>query len=213
MKVYMTYILLLFMLFFGCATPPQQTSQPEVVTEQILPIQATIDYEVGEIINFGDYEWIVLEVLDNKALIITTETLAARPYHSRYTEGMTWENCSLREYLNGAFLESFNDSDRDRIALVELENPDNPQYGTAGGNTINCRVFTLSIEEAQKYFSSSQDRLARDTNGVASWYWLRSPGDKTTFASAVRSDGSFDLEGRDVNNSYGAVRPALWLNP
>jgi hypothetical protein len=44
---------------------------------------------------------------------------------------VTWADCDLRAYLNGGFYNSFNDSDRMRIAEALNENKDNQWWGTS----------------------------------------------------------------------------------
>ena len=43
----------------------------------------------------------------------------------------------------------------------------------------------------------------------ASWWWLRSPGNNTNNACNVNNDGNINLNGNNVNNTSGGVRPAL----
>ncbi|MDR0883262.1 MAG: DUF6273 domain-containing protein [Oscillospiraceae bacterium] len=41
------------------------------------------------------------------------------------------------------------------------------------------------------------------------WWWLRSPGINPHNAANVNDDGNVNLNGNNVNNSSGGVRPAL----
>ena len=50
-----------------------------------------------------DIEWLVLDVKDNKALIISKYGLDCQPYNASQAE-VTWENCTLRKWLNDNFL-------------------------------------------------------------------------------------------------------------
>jgi ABC-type antimicrobial peptide transport system permease subunit len=72
--------------------------------------------EIGDIVTFGHYEqdnnqedgkekieWIVLDKKDNKALLISKYALDCQPYH-KVREPITWGNCTLRRWLNNAFL-------------------------------------------------------------------------------------------------------------
>jgi hypothetical protein len=61
----------------------------------------------------------------------------------------------------------------------------------------------------------SDARIARDEEGSASWWWLRSPGGHSYNAAHVNVDGILYLLGHDVKlNTHfgGGLRPALWLN-
>ena len=44
---------------------------------------------------------------------------------------------------------------------------------------------------------------------TSSWWWLRSPGYNTKNAAVVNNDGNVNINGNNVNNSAGGVRPAL----
>jgi hypothetical protein len=46
--------------------------------------------KIGDIIPFGEYNWRVLDVQGDKALIITEDVVELRPYHEQYVE-VTWE--------------------------------------------------------------------------------------------------------------------------
>ena len=64
----------------------------------------------NRIVKFGNYfindnktkepiEWRVLEVSNNKALLITKDAIDCKPYNNEF-ERITWEYCSLRHWLN-----------------------------------------------------------------------------------------------------------------
>lgn len=168
-------------------------------------------------------EWRVLAVKDGRALVISEKLLDYVPYHERYTD-VTWENCTLRGWLNSDFWnEAFSGSERAKIAAVTNQNPDHPKYGTEGGSDTRDRLFALSIDEAHKYFSISEsDRTAYTTDYAhakgyddrdrSGWWWLRSPGILSDNAAYVNCGGSVDQDGNFVYNYFGAVRPAMWLN-
>ncbi|MDR1800653.1 MAG: DUF6273 domain-containing protein, partial [Lachnospiraceae bacterium] len=96
------------------------------------------------------------------------------------------------------------------IAETTLLNSDNPEYGTAGGNSTADKIFLLSLDEVSKYYKSDEERVAY-YNGSISWWLLRSPGYYSYFSSEVYFDGSVGIFGRDVLCVH-RIRPALWLN-
>ena len=188
---------------------------------------------VGDHFTFGNYpqgsdgeeqpvEWRVLDVEDGKALVISEKLLDYAPYNETYTD-VTWEACSLREWMNNDFLNrAFTAHEQAKIATVTNRNPDNPEYGTKGGKTTRDRIFALSIDEAKKYFSDDTDRIAYTTDythtkgydyaDCSDGWWLRSPGDLSLYAADVSSFGFVNRFGRDVDSDGGCVRPAFWLN-
>ena len=170
-----------------------------------------------------DIEWLVLEVKDGKALVISKYALDCKQYNTSYTN-VTWETCTLRKWLNNEFLGSaFSANEKAMIPTVTVSADKNPNYSTNLGNATQDQVFLLSITEVNKYFSSDGAIQCEPTNyAVANgawesdsgncWWWLRSPGDFQHRAASV-SDGGDVLESGDyVDFSNRAVRPALWID-
>lgn len=191
---------------------------------------------VGSIVNFGRYEqdnnynngsepisWQVLDIRNGKALLLSVYGLETMAYHWDAVP-VTWENCSLRQYLNSNFYNGvFNDSERSLIAQTWLSNP-NSIYGTYGGNDTFDNVFLLSIDELRYYFPGEASRKASPTAlarshgayGTAdvncAWWWLRSPGQASGAASSVNSIGVLLDTGPIVSDVTGMIRPAIWVN-
>lgn len=194
---------------------------------------------VGTCVFFGSYEqdnnlsngqeeleWLVLDVQDGKALVISKYGLDCIPYHSS-NEDITWEDCSLRGWLNNEFLNTaFSETDRVAIPTVTVSASVNAQYQTDPGNETQDQVFVLSVEEAKAYFYSDEARrckptkyaIARGTyvNGTnqdCSW-WLRSPGKAQNRIIDVWAGGGISDVGDYVDgvNSNNAVRPAMWID-
>ena len=164
-----------------------------------------LNISVGDTISFGKYNWKVLDIEDGVALIITDYIIDEMPYNDALEE-ITWENCSLRKYLNNEFYNCFSRSDKERIMEVINLNHGNSQYEISGGNSTADNIFLLSIEEANKYDITIPEYVLLDTV-----WWLRSPGDEKTGAAGVYGGGIINTEGYYVNE-YGGVRPALWLS-
>jgi len=174
------------------------------------------DYKVGSIISFGDYNWRVLDIQNNAALVITEEIIEQRSYHDTCKD-ITWADCSLRKYLNGEFYGKFNSSDKSRIISVLNENPDNEWYGSKGGEDTLDNIFLLSVKETVcKYFGDSSKNLEnrsakqrywfqkKDENnikrrstfgGYVWWWWLRSPGRDNRRAVYIHGDGNIGIQG------------------
>lgn len=200
-----------------------------------------LDVRVGDILEFGQYpqgakgeiaplEWRVLDVYDGKALLITHRLVDCKKYNE-VRAGVTWETCTLRQWLNRDFMSrAFSSREQARIALTTNQNPDNPEYGTKGGKVTQDKLFALSIDEVEKYFRNNDDRMAAPTSYAiknGAWtndeyslssgektgiWWLRSPGYFSGCAARVYVNGFIDQLGLDVNDDMVAVRPAFWLN-
>lgn len=163
-------------------------------------------HKVGDTINFGGYQWRVLEVKTDKILVLSEYVLnVSSQYHSSLVQ-VTWEVSDTRKYLNGDFYNSFSSSDQLKIVESLISTPNDSWYGTPGGNDTTDKIFLLSREEVVKYFGDSGKfanpdkndgrypwldkglplwwmndkfdsvRKAYDTNGNAVNWWLRSPG-------------------------------------
>ena len=187
----------------------------------------TSDVKVGDFVKFGPYTWRVLDKQNGKALIITEQAIACRKYNETYT-GVTWETCTLRSWLNNTFIKEFTSKEQSAIATTAVIN-DNNLYGTAGGNTTYDKIFLLSIDEANRYFSSHEDRRCvpnanakaqgcdqysyykKGGEGTCLW-WLRSPGRSSYDAASVSDSGGVFTSGDYVGYDYFGVRPALWVN-
>ena len=193
--------------------------------------------KVGNYIKFGAYEqdnntsngkedveWLVLEVKDGKALVISKYALDCKPYNTSYTGDVTWETCTLRKWLSNDFLGSaFSAEEKAMIPTVTVSADKNPDYSTNPGNATQDQVFLLSITEVNKYFSSDSARQCEPTdyavaNGVwksgsgSCWWWLRSPGGNQCTAAIVNYDGDVGEDGLSVVDDSDAVRPALWID-
>ena len=124
--------------------------------------------EVGDRIEFGGYEWRVLEVTGGRALILSENILEMKNYNNDYQD-VTWESCDLRRYLNGDFYNSFTSAERKRIKETRVDNNDNPWYGTSGGRDTDDMVFLLSLEELVRYFGDSGE--LRNGTGRDNYYF------------------------------------------
>ncbi len=182
--------------------------------------------------------------------LMADKSLDCQKYNETNSD-VTWETCTMRSWLNGYEAEqnvcskdyssenfmkdAFTAEERGAIRTTDVENNNNPEYGTAGGNNTSDQVYLLSIEEVTDPaygFSSSTEEQAKnrrvlitafakgqgaDTNtsgetaGMGSW-WLRSPGDTSNYASGVNNDGYASLIGDYVNGAAHSVHPALHLN-
>ena len=205
----------------GCQTPVSDD------------VKAASQLKAGSIITFGRYpqtesgeikpiEWRVLEVKDNKVLLLADKGLAGIPYNVQKMP-VTWKTSSIRQWLNADFYNAaFNESEKSRVAVTDLKNPDNPEFGTRGGDDTRDRIFLLSPDEAEWYLMYDADRVMKPTlyadkhcvyvsSSGNSWWWLRSPGDMPNLASRVGGDGAFYLRGHIVSTCHIAARPALWI--
>ncbi|MCL2693702.1 MAG: DUF6273 domain-containing protein [Oscillospiraceae bacterium] len=175
----------------------------------MLGLSACNSVNVGNIIKFGSYDWRVLDVQDDKALIISEDIIELKSYHADGGE-ITWEHSSIRQYLNGEFYNSFPPAEQGRIVETIIINCGNSIYGAAGGNDTTDNIFLLDFEEAQIYFTDDASRIAVDADGEGGWWWLRSPGYDSIDAACVYYNGGIGTSG--YVGFIGGVRPAMWIS-
>ena len=173
--------------------------------------------QVGDKVEFGSYEqdgdtsngkepieWRVLAVEGNRALVVSEKGLDAHCFNSDEGKGNEWESSDLKAWLEEDFSsEAFSDDEAKDID---------------GAPTL------LSVDEADKYFKSNGDRVCRPTrqavcHGVsksggnnACFWWLRTPAPSSRCAAYVRKNGNVYPAGNNVDGTFRAVRPALWVN-
>lgn len=195
---------------------------------------------VGDKITFGTYEqdndtsngaeeieWLVLAKESNKLLVISGKALDCQKYNS--TSGLTtWEECSLRYWLNDSFLnEAFSEEEQALIQSTAVSADKNPQYSTNPGNATTDKIFLLSCIEAEKYFATDNARQCSPTkyayskkvndyttlavNYRTSYWWLRSPSMQQNVVAMINPVGSIEYRGITTSN-YCYVRPALWIS-
>ena len=178
------------------------------------------DAGVGDIITLGEYpqsgdwdqpiEWIVLKKANGTAFVISRYILEGIPYHQTKKK-VTWEECSLRAWLNDDFYYgAFSDADREII----LETKINEEYD---------HVFLLSRSEAMENYlhdgfawrrgvltQHAYDTGVYNEGGRCGW-WLRTRGQTNNISWVFGS-------GRDVSTNpdkgyknINGVRPAMWI--
>jgi len=173
-----------------------------LVPTVVIPMQKANVLITQEPLSFGGYDWFVLESQGGRKLLLMKDILEKqRPYNEeeRY---ITWEECTLRSYLNVEFYSSFSPAERARIVQTTIDNSSNR---TDGGNATSDYIFLLSLSEVKHYFpiASYRARISAD-----SWM-LRSPGYRQGTVMTVATYGEID-DGWPVYLGYG-IRPAMWI--
>lgn len=179
--------------------------------EEIDAMRYIGDVSMGETVFWGEFEqdnntdngkeeieWIVLDIEDGRALLLSKYILDYRIFNDAYMWMISWQECGIRAWLNHQFLnESFTSLQRSTIEEVTL----------------------LSNDEACYYFKRDDARRSEFTTfaahrpGVAtekSGWWLRSITNDDR-PMMVRSDGSINTQGVYSGNTCG-VRPAMWVS-
>ena len=196
--------------------------------------------KIGDYITFGRYEqdndlangkeeieWLVLDIKDGRALVISKYALDALKMHPSY-DTISWETCWIRGWLNNDFMNAaFSAEQQKQIALTSLAvDPepefDGPDWGYNPGNPTKDKLFFLTVTEAERYFANGEARACLLTpytetknvnkmGGYADW-WLRNGGAwEMMFSYVSGSSGYIYTNGANCNASGQSIRPAMWI--
>ena len=154
--------------------------------------------EIGDLIGFGEYDiwpyndqkevirWRVIYKKGDDLLVLCDRLIDAFSYNHnpelRDLDSITWENCSLRAFLNDpeGFLSCFTKEESDMIRTAHLENKaankelmkywgdfvDQDEKKTFSDlavqdlndeNDTDDKVFLLSFQEVEKYFGTAEE--------------------------------------------------------
>lgn len=174
--------------------------------------------KINDRVTFGKFEgedlrWIVLEKTNDKALLITESYIAnmkfdANRYYNDYNDRWTyhfWSNSSLRKWLNGEFLKSFNNTELERICEIDLSTDEyeTENYDGWGEEEIvvntTDRVYIPTIEDVFAY-----SLYTDSVNGKRGW--LRDRGHGIAFEYTLDESGNIDSYWGD---SEAWVRPMM----
>jgi len=206
--------------------------------------------KAGDIITFGTYEqdnvtengaepieWIVVDVFDGKATLLSKYGLDAKPYHEAGLKGIYWEDCSLRSWLNSEFFETaFNEKERHQIITTRLDNHSNASYNVKDGAVTEDKVYLLSIDELYQIYKPEagvNESKYRNKAGVTTatayakaqgvWEGKTEDGSEAcpwllrtlgvNYASVCRVNTYGELS-HEVSNNYSgcAIRPAMRID-
>ena len=200
-----------------------------------IKLQSLVNAEVGDVVKIGksghaykkDITWIVLDKIDNKMLVISENILEKSAYDGNDLYKNVWTyNDQSSEWASSDICESlqrhvgdletysnyFNAEETQIILDSYIHTPNNPKYDTSGGpDTVN-KLFLLSIDEAEKYFASDEERAAKLYGNDECRWWLRSPGSGTYTSAYVKFDGGIALQGYNTTEEDIGVRPAMWID-
>ena len=180
--------------------------------------------EEGDTFEFGKYmqerdsekkqpiKWIVLEKGDGgySALLLSEEVLAHMPFNKSAKSGTTWENSSLRKWLNDDFLKSaFSKDEQKMIAKSYVSAEKNNKFPERdAGNDTEDKLYVLSIQEMQTYRPYSNEK------GYETWF---QPISQTDYSYGVLSNISgnmFHERNEELAPIYEDAEYTAWLrNP
>ena len=185
---------------------------------------------IGDTIIFGEYEqdgdkengreyieWEVLDIEENRLLIISKYCLDVQKYNDA-SEESDWKSSSIRSWLNGRFAaNAFDSEDPAKVVITNLYSISNSDEED---QITNDRIFLLGSEEVEKYYPQKEDRMCQasenlinsnlyiDGNGNCSW-WLRDGITEDSYSALI-----IDSSGEIMESMYelsNATRPVMWI--
>lgn len=178
-------------------------------------------------------EWIVLDIQDGKVLLKSRYILDTKPYNEQ-RKTVSWEECTLRSWLNGEFMNAaFTSEEQKAILTAEVDNgagQSTAEWKTRPGANTRDQIFLLSHREAaEQYYSNNESRRCAPTayavkTGVltsdeyrtgdgelAGFWWLRSPYLGSDYSACFVYDDGDTLIASDVTDNMTGVSPVLWI--
>ena len=164
-----------------------------------------------------DIEWIVLAIEDGKALLLSRCGLDAVTFHDT-DEPVTWEDCTLRAWLNSQFWDkAFSDEEQARILTTSVVDDRDQEKVTED------KVYILNDDELEFYLEKSDQRRVHFTeyataqgghanryNGTC-WWWTRTIKGNGTTVSTIDGYGLFENFGSMATDTSVSVAPAIWI--
>lgn len=135
--------------------------------KKVISYSENFDIEKFDTIEFGECEqdnnlsnglepinWIVLEMDDEKALLLSKYILDIVEYSNVLDKRVLWKNSSLRAYANNEFYQSaFNEREKAFMLPKKNTNYENPVYDSFVDTDTVDKVSILGFDECIKYFN------------------------------------------------------------
>ena len=166
--------IVLIVFFFWDKFEPVDNNH-ETITAAIAEVggELTLEAENSNVVEFGGaagkkIEWIIIEKSKHYWTLLSANCLEAKPYQTtiKKRKKLTWEESSLKKWLNSEFVNNFSESERN--TLVEF---------SEGGF-----VSLLDIKQAKKLEKENKDLLLCHTESEekseAKDWWLQTPKDE-----------------------------------
>ena len=163
------------------------------------PVSIKKKFEIGDIFDLIGLKWKILDKTD-AGYVCLAETLEDERKFDKNSSN--WEKSSLREYLNGEFLEKLSDA-VGKENIISFERDLFSLDGQTEYGSCEDKVSLLTVDEYRKY------RSMIPNTGGNSWWWLITPwstpcNDYEKSVTVVSPSGNF---GYNYCDNYCGVRP------
>jgi len=158
----------------------------------------------SSVINYGGLDCIVLDVEQDKILVLAKESIGNMPFDEGNSNN--FPKGTLCKYLNGEFIKKLKANGADTSALIPTTIDLTSDDGLKDYGETTQKIFLLTCDMYRKYRSVIPN--------LDDWWWLATAysTESNGYANGARyvgSDGSLDFNIAD--NGYRGVRPAFYL--
>lgn len=196
------------------------------------------EFKEGTVFNWQNYDWKVLKIEGNEALVISEKVLDSTFDANSWSNGVAFGTSGEKNNYNSSNVQQKVNEFKNKLTTNAISNTRNITVGTKDSeyvfNENNDSVFLLSYQEVKKYFPTDNQRIGY--NGVSPMiYWTRSgdriktadkcdpiiengkeidricTGEKINNDNAMFVSYNGELISADASTEVG-IRPALWLD-
>lgn len=166
--------------------------------------KANIKIAPSSVINYGGLDCIVLDVEQDKILVLAKESIGNMPFDEGNSNN--FPKSTLCKYLNDEFIKKLKANGADTSALIPTTIDLTSDDGSKDYGETTQKIFLLTCDMYRKYRSVIPN--------LDDWWWLATAYSTESngyadYARHVRSDGSLYY----INAYFGSigVRPAFYL--
>lgn len=165
---------------------------------------AKLNIAPKSVINYGGLDCIVLDVEQDKVLVLAKESIGNMPFDEGNSNNFS--KGTLCKYLNNEFIKKLKANGADTSALVPTTIDLTSDDGLKDYGETTQKVFLLTCDMYRKYRSVIPN--------LDDWWWLATAysTESNGYADNTRlvySDGR--LGGNNAGNGSNGVRPAFYL--
>lgn len=158
----------------------------------------------SSVINYGGLDCIVLDVEQDKILVLAKESIGNMPFDEGNSNN--FPKGTLCKYLNGEFIKKLKANGADTSALIPTTIDLTSDDGLKDYGETTQKIFLLTCDMYRKYRSVIPN--------LDDWWWLATAYSTESngyayYARHVGSDGSLGLD--DAYSGHNGVRPAFYL--
>lgn len=166
--------------------------------------KANIKIAPSSVINYGGLDCIVLDVEQDKILVLAKESIGNMPFDEGNSNN--FPKGTLCKYLNGEFIKKLKANGADTSALIPTTIDLTSDDGLKDYGETTQKIFLLTCDMYRKYRSVIPN--------LDDWWWLATA--YSTESNGYAHIARYVISGGSLSDcyaclGYGGVRPAFYL--